>query len=1178
MKEKHRRRKGRTWADAAKTVLERQTNTPMSSKEILKNIQKSNLKDISGIVPSACLNAVLHGGSRGPDGMFYKVGDMMGVYGLRSHLPDEVKLMLEFRVDDSVDTSGTQDAAENAGTETGISKPGAKKMLCYLPEKAHNSVPALRHFTLSSASSSSAVAGHAPMRAVSEAEEHHHHHHHRAKGLKATSQMHSPTKLKFTLHHKHRRKQQIVPRIILKPLKSPPGKEPNYAAEVIDLTPSPSDNEMDQQSLPDDTDIDTDTTKDDNSENIQGITDNHSSIRQSTENTNAADTQPSVSTNPLGLKDNPTTHNPTNIGDSFVASVTTRSQITRDDKTSLPSLSNKSEPPPASRVSQRISMRQAMPLQTQTRSQTMSKLMANVPGFSGKPRNREKKFSVISKLHPPKKMSLHVDLETPDSILANVNLKALINKHTFNSLPAHYQYKLLTLLPGVDRVHTNDNFIKMFPSALDNEFFARACSKWRERLSSGEFTPESQQRLRQEMDKDRNKLDPWKAKHFEPSWGQSMLATAPEIPESFASMGVIPPEERKAPAMHTRSSAQRKTSSSNAVSTVYRNTRSATSGGHHHYHKLGYDSSSRHHRGLSSRESKRLQKHEKERELKYRSSSELKSIPKEETLAKDSNLRSVIADINVKQSSSGEDLSSTPTNFSCSSLLSSMAMESQRHQVAASLATLSSSSLPIMQHAEASPLKRPSEGKVDVQEKRLCRNDDAIEVLESYGESSRPSSNPSSMSLLTAISCSNSPHLQMSQSSTENTPDAKTKLLTSVKSPMNAVKQGHHTRTLAQIKAQTQARAQAHGQTRTLAQIKKQTTAKLLARSVAQAEAQSQAKVTGHVPTILGRPRSQHWNTLKAVNPVSALSTSVASSSSVIQASSQDTVKQQLQNNVLHVAVSNQQVVQTIPSFYIKAQPGSGSVSVVYVTQPDAVTLVPASAAALQQMNNKSPSPAKQVLTPQTSSSQKVLQMLPQPKDLPISNAANFPQRPKSISSILNMRNAESQKNNASLTKKVKSEDGTGKVLPNGTCLGVSNAIEPSLSQSTSKTQSTELNFSVLSGGNTAAFLENKVSLSAHQPLPTMVLGAQAVPADAIKLLAKGNVQLDPFSCRPTPGVVLQRVDMPANGRESGDSLDVSPGKCSCRLGAMVICKGCGAFCHDDCISSTSLCMACVVR
>ena len=54
----------------------------------------------------------------------------------------------------------------------------------------------------------------------------------------------------------------------------------------------------------------------------------------------------------------------------------------------------------------------------------------------------------------------------------------------------------------------------MNSSALDNEFFARACSKWRERLSAGEFTPESQLRLRQEIEKDMIKLDPWKVCRF----------------------------------------------------------------------------------------------------------------------------------------------------------------------------------------------------------------------------------------------------------------------------------------------------------------------------------------------------------------------------------------------------------------------------------------------------------------------------------------------------------------------------------------------------------------------------------------------------------------------------------------------------------------------------------------
>ena len=50
----------------------------------------------------------------------------------------------------------------------------------------------------------------------------------------------------------------------------------------------------------------------------------------------------------------------------------------------------------------------------------------------------------------------------------------------------------------------------MSASALDNEFFARACSKWRERLGEGEFTPENQLRIKQEIEKEQAKIDPWK--------------------------------------------------------------------------------------------------------------------------------------------------------------------------------------------------------------------------------------------------------------------------------------------------------------------------------------------------------------------------------------------------------------------------------------------------------------------------------------------------------------------------------------------------------------------------------------------------------------------------------------------------------------------------------------------
>lgn len=36
-------------------------------------------------------------------------------------------------------------------------------------------------------------------------------------------------------------------------------------------------------------------------------------------------------------------------------------------------------------------------------------------------------------------------------------------------------------------------------------------------------------------------------------------------------------------------------------------------------------------------------------------------------------------------------------------------------------------------------------------------------------------------------------------------------------------------------------------------------------------------------------------------------------------------------------------------------------------------------------------------------------------------------------------------------------------------------------------------------------------------------------------------------------------------------------GSCACSMNAMVICQKCGAFCHDDCISTSKLCGSCVM-
>uniref|UniRef100_A0A803VLG3 ASXL transcriptional regulator 1 n=1 Tax=Ficedula albicollis TaxID=59894 RepID=A0A803VLG3_FICAL len=44
-----------------------------------------------------------------------------------------------------------------------------------------------------------------------------------------------------------------------------------------------------------------------------------------------------------------------------------------------------------------------------------------------------------------------------------------------------------------------------------------------------------------------------------------------------------------------------------------------------------------------------------------------------------------------------------------------------------------------------------------------------------------------------------------------------------------------------------------------------------------------------------------------------------------------------------------------------------------------------------------------------------------------------------------------------------------------------------------------------------------------------------------------------------------------------GSSVDEISFQCSCSLKAMIMCKGCGAFCHDDCIGPSKLCVLCLV-
>ncbi|XP_042550337.1 polycomb group protein ASXL1 isoform X2 [Dipodomys spectabilis] len=83
MKDKQKRKKERTWAEAARLVLENYSDAPMTPKQILQVIEAEGLKEMSGTSPLACLNAMLHSNSRGGEGLFYKLPGRISLFTLK---------------------------------------------------------------------------------------------------------------------------------------------------------------------------------------------------------------------------------------------------------------------------------------------------------------------------------------------------------------------------------------------------------------------------------------------------------------------------------------------------------------------------------------------------------------------------------------------------------------------------------------------------------------------------------------------------------------------------------------------------------------------------------------------------------------------------------------------------------------------------------------------------------------------------------------------------------------------------------------------------------------------------------------------------------------------------------------------------------------------------------------
>ncbi|XP_077477861.1 putative Polycomb group protein ASXL2 isoform X2 [Stigmatopora argus] len=352
MRERQKKKKGRTWAEAAKTVLEKYPNTPMSHKEILQVIQRERLKEISGTSPLACLNAMLHTNSRGAEGIFYKVPGRMGVYTLKDASEVATESSDEDSEESSDNLSDSRSSENNSGPREGRRRRWIRPVPSKLPSQQQPTSPQPR-------CSSPSVAA----------------------KLISPSQKHSKKALKQALkqqQQRNQRRQVAMPttsssRLLLKTIK-------------------------------------------DMADNLSAKTGGYLCL-------------------PIGSR----------------------------------------------RVSQRSGHLSAGHLK----------------------RNRCK-----------------IDVETPDSILVNTNLRALINKHTFSVLPLDCQQRLLQLLPEVDQQACTDGLLKVTSSALNNEFFTSAAQSWKERLAEGEFTPELQLRMRQEIEKEK-KVEHWKETFFESYYGKN---------------------------------------------------------------------------------------------------------------------------------------------------------------------------------------------------------------------------------------------------------------------------------------------------------------------------------------------------------------------------------------------------------------------------------------------------------------------------------------------------------------------------------------------------------------------------------------------------------------------------------------------------------------------------------
>ncbi|KAL4630660.1 putative Polycomb group protein ASXL2 [Arapaima gigas] len=124
MKDKQKRKKERTWAEAARMVLENFSDAPMTPKQILHVIQTKGLKEMSGTAPLACLVTMLHSqvrGDRVKNSIFFKLPGRMSLFTLKKNALQWTKGSAE------VEPTETAGAAVGPGSGAG---EGAEQESC----------------------------------------------------------------------------------------------------------------------------------------------------------------------------------------------------------------------------------------------------------------------------------------------------------------------------------------------------------------------------------------------------------------------------------------------------------------------------------------------------------------------------------------------------------------------------------------------------------------------------------------------------------------------------------------------------------------------------------------------------------------------------------------------------------------------------------------------------------------------------------------------------------------------------------------------------------------------------------------------------------------------------------------------------------------------------------------